>query len=135
MALGPAFACSWTPLPKFGFGSDHECLGTCLPSLTNMRLSQHRKKALAALLILSIQNTWQVGMASLRLRVAEAHLDKIGILVPRKGETSLSQNSTILPGGSHKGPHQSVRGRQARHFIVRWLKPICKFVKVNFLIR
>ncbi len=44
MVVGPAFACSWTPLLNFRFGSDHECLGTCLPSLTscgppNMRLS------------------------------------------------------------------------------------------------
>lgn len=102
MVLGPAFACSWTPLPKFGFGSNHECLGTCLPSLTNMRLSQHRKKVLAALLTLSIQNTMAGGNGlSLRLRVAEAHPDKIGVLFPQKRETSLGQNSTILPRGSH----------------------------------
>ena len=67
---------------------------------------------------------------SLRLRVAEAHPDKIGVLFPQKRETSLGQNSTILPRGSH------LLGKdKARHFFVRWLQPICMSVKVNFLIR
>ena len=46
----------------------------------------------------SLSQAWDVWH-----RVAEAHLVRIGILVPQN----------ILPGGSHKGPHQSVRERQA----------------------
>lgn len=151
MVVGPAFACSWTPLPNFKFGSDHECLGTCLPSLTssgppNMRLSQHRKKGPPVL------PTAHGNGPSLRLN-GRPHSQirflrhgmsgtvllkltwlKLGFWFRKREKPASVRIPSSSPGEVTKDPTNQLEKDKLVDSIVRWLRPNCSFVKINSLI-